>query len=184
MNRSINQRKAKRAPRRAEFEMPRQPMKCGDLPPLLLADAKPWCAAVSAAAGVGPQDARKHPYAVRDLSMMRARHPRSGLRIPKGFRNKAQGCEERATLGWPQPVQPTPTGLRLRHQCGHNPFGVDSSSLRFPRVARPSQPWARWHNPFGIDGKGAGDVWTKDTTDPAHSKRLAPLAKHQPFRAP
>ncbi len=33
-------------------------------------------------------------------------------RIPKGFRNKAQGCEERATLGPSRQHESTPTGLR------------------------------------------------------------------------
>src|SRR5437667_6246862 len=34
-------------------------------------------------------------------------------RIPKGLRNKAQGCEERATLGNRRKQQATPTGLYL-----------------------------------------------------------------------
>src|SRR5580765_5590457 len=33
-------------------------------------------------------------------------------KIPKGFRRKAQGCEERATLGKMPRNLPTPTGLR------------------------------------------------------------------------
>src|SRR6266436_6222876 len=55
-------------------------------------------------------------------------------RIPKGFRNKAQGCEERATLGKGGSCLTTPTGLwpRLRCRC-HGP-----------------QPFALLRNPFGI----------------------------------
>ena len=37
---------------------------------------------------------------------------RGCARIPTGFRPKAQGCEERATLGKPSNIIPTPTGLR------------------------------------------------------------------------
>ena len=46
-------------------------------------------------------------------------------RIPTGFRPPAQGCEARATLGYPSQFAPTPTGLRrLRSEPGHNPVGV------------------------------------------------------------
>src|SRR5947208_11456300 len=81
-------------------------------------------------------------------------------RIPKGFRPKAQGCEERATLG-----------ARLGHvfnpervvASGFPPFNAIAaqaatlSGLNMfsrglsPRVARSSQPWAGGHNPFGIE---------------------------------
>src|SRR5207248_10246283 len=81
-------------------------------------------------------------------------------RIPKGFRPKAQGCEERATLG-----------ARLGHvfnpervvASGFPPFdaiaaqattlsGLNMFSRGLsPRVARSSQPWAGGHNPFGIE---------------------------------
>ena len=53
-------------------------------------------------------------------------YPQIGLlirRIPKGFRNKAQGCEARATLGQPGQRSTTPTGLRHATPC-HNPVGV------------------------------------------------------------
>ncbi len=33
----------------------------------------------------------------------------------------------------------------------HNPVGVDPSAPCFPKVARPSQPWAGGHNPVGIE---------------------------------
>src|SRR5262245_16586475 len=47
------------------------------------------------------------------------------LRIPKGFRRKAQGCEARATLGLSCPEGPTPKGLRHRRRMkGQNPVGV------------------------------------------------------------
>jgi hypothetical protein len=36
---------------------------------------------------------------------------RGCVRIPTGFRPKAQGCEERATLGQPSNIITTPTGL-------------------------------------------------------------------------
>src|SRR5204863_9368895 len=81
-------------------------------------------------------------------------------RIPKGFRPKAQGCEERATLG-----------ARLGHvfnpervvASGFPPFdaiAAEATTLSglnmfsrglSPRVARSSQPWAGGHNPFVIE---------------------------------
>ena len=36
---------------------------------------------------------------------------RGCVRIPTGFRPKAQGCEERATLGKPSNIITTPKGL-------------------------------------------------------------------------
>src|SRR5712664_1868161 len=78
---------------------------------------------------------------------------RSFWRIPKGFRNKAQGCEERATLGSGVQSMTTLKGLRptaAEVQRGHNPVGVVKHQRPLPRVARPSQPWALLRNPFGI----------------------------------
>ena len=76
----------------------------------------------------------------------------SSRRIPKGFRLKAQGCEQRATLGKGSRQRPTPTGLRREAGTGgRNPVGVGVSWRNSPRVARCSQPWAGGHNPFGID---------------------------------
>src|SRR6266704_2547719 len=77
-------------------------------------------------------------------------------RIPKGFRNKAQGCEGRATLGKGARCFTTPTGLWPR--CAavaviHNPFRVVIDRTHDPRVARSSQPWALLRNPFGILSK-------------------------------
>src|SRR6266446_5164734 len=74
-------------------------------------------------------------------------------RIPKGFCNKAQGCEERATLGSRARSVTTLNGLRPTAagiQHGHNPVGVVKHRPPCPRVARPSQPWALLRNPVGI----------------------------------
>ena len=73
--------------------------------------------------------------------------------IPTGLRPKAQGCEERATLGdvsehFPQPQR----GCGTTTRDGHNLVEVEKSLRRFPKVARPSQPWAGGHSPFGADG--------------------------------
>ena len=69
--------------------------------------------------------------------------------IPTGLRPKAQGCEERATLGDVSEHFPQP-----QRGCGtiHNLVEVEKSLRRFPKVARPSQPWAGGHSPFGADG--------------------------------
>ena len=72
------------------------------------------------------------------------------MRIPKGFRLKAQGCEARATLGWRCVVAPTPTGLwpaRTEHR--RNPVGVEANSLVFSQGSsclatlgwRTQSPW-------------------------------------------
>src|SRR5713101_3468441 len=80
-------------------------------------------------------------------------------RIPKGFRPKAQGCEERATLG-PRlahafnPERVAPLAFPRSESMGaggHNPFRVEYFRADSPRVARSSQPWAGGHNPFGIE---------------------------------
>jgi hypothetical protein len=73
--------------------------------------------------------------------------------IPTGLRPKAQGCEARATLGevpkhFPQPH----CGCGTTARDGHNLVEVGTSLRRFPKVARPSQPWAGGHSPFGADG--------------------------------
>jgi hypothetical protein len=72
-------------------------------------------------------------------------------RIPKGFRNKAQGCEARATLGHrvgtglnPNRVVPWPSSEE------HNPLGGGTFSDDVSKVARVSQPWAGGPNPFWI----------------------------------
>jgi len=50
-------------------------------------------------------------------------HEPNNRRIPKRFRLKAQGCEERATLGTARHRNPTPTG------CGPSPNGGRTSSI-------------------------------------------------------
>src|SRR5205814_6227235 len=73
------------------------------------------------------------------------------VRIPKGFWLKAQGCEERATLGPQRAKVPTPTGLWPTTAIfATTPLGLRSLRFGFPRVARSSQPWAGGLNPFGI----------------------------------
>src|SRR6266567_495397 len=65
-------------------------------------------------------------------------------RIPKGFRHKAQGCEERATLGKDGRCFTTPTGLWpgcAAVAVGRNPFRVVIDPTHDPRVARSSQPF-------------------------------------------
>ena len=78
--------------------------------------------------------------------------------IPKGFRPKAQGCEERATLGVRRrssfnPERVVASTFRLKAQQGGATTlsGLSGSLGPFPRVARSSQPWAGGHNPFGIE---------------------------------
>src|SRR5258708_36258175 len=97
-------------------------------------------------------DTIKGPGSSRSLFLARYMIEYVG-RIPKGFRNKAQGCEGRATLGKGGRCFTTPTGLRPRWAvvgvCP-NPFRVVIDRARDPRVARSSQPWALLRNPFGI----------------------------------
>src|SRR6266852_5950678 len=78
--------------------------------------------------------------------------------IPKGFRPKAQGCEERATLGvqWrrgfnPGRVADPPFRFETKQGSAATLSGLSHSLRPSPRVARSSQPWARGHNPFGIE---------------------------------
>ena len=65
---------------------------------------------------------------------------------------KAQGWEERATLGKSPDRITTPTGLRIITRDGlkrkwRNPVGVDDCRRDEPRVARCSRPWALWSEP-------------------------------------
>jgi hypothetical protein len=48
---------------------------------------------------------------LRTNRIVTASAERGAARIPTGFRLKAQGCEERATLGQPSNIITTPTGL-------------------------------------------------------------------------
>src|SRR6266567_9072870 len=66
-------------------------------------------------------------------------------RIPKGFCNKAQGYEGRATLGLSVRSITTLKGLRPKTtaaQRGHNPVGVVKHRPPLPRASHSSQPWA------------------------------------------
>jgi hypothetical protein len=82
--------------------------------------------------------------------------PSHGPRIPTGFRPKAQGCEERATLGHRS------SNLPNRNAVAANPFlpacmslattpvGIVSITGRAPRVGVARQPWAGGRNPLRI----------------------------------
>ena len=76
--------------------------------------------------------------------------------IPQGLSPPAQGCEERATLGVecrgrsnPERVA-APAFRRSERNAATTLSGLARNSGPFPRVARPSQPWALGRNPFGI----------------------------------
>src|SRR5690242_19841019 len=78
------------------------------------------------------------------------------FRIPKGLSPPAQGCEERATLGVecrgrsnPERVA-APAFRPSERKAATTLSGLTRNSGPFPRVARPSQPWALGRNPFGI----------------------------------
>ena len=65
---------------------------------------------------------------------------RSG--IPTGFCLKAQGCEERATLGYRPQTSPTPKAFGVAaipftraRDLGHNAVGVVSDTEHAPKVA-------------------------------------------------
>ncbi len=62
------------------------------------------------------------------------------------------GCRVgEATLGTSSQSLPTPTGLRYTIVIGDaTPLGLKKNGNSFPRVARPSQPWANRRNPVGI----------------------------------
>lgn len=73
--------------------------------------------------------------------------------IPTGLHPSAQGCRFReATLGHPFQIFPQPQrGCINRPRAGgFNPFRVVKFGGRFPRVARPSQPWAECLYPVGV----------------------------------
>src|SRR5206468_11266346 len=77
-------------------------------------------------------------------------------KIPKGFRPKAQGCEERATLGLQCCGDSTLKGLchpfgSVESRTPPQPFQGWHSLARLPRVARSSHPCAEGRNPFGIE---------------------------------
>ena len=77
-------------------------------------------------------------------------------RIPTGFHLKAQGCEERATLG--HRPQPFPTATRLRPFRARGPITSATTPLAlfpFPDTRtqgspeKSGQPWAEGHYPVG-----------------------------------
>ncbi len=71
-------------------------------------------------------------------------------RIPTGFRNQAQGCAARATLGQPSETDTTLKGLRPSpHNGHHNPVGVGIVLGTFTQGSRsaPTLGWwtqSRW----------------------------------------
>jgi hypothetical protein len=74
---------------------------------------------------------------LRTNRMMTESAERGSLRIPTGFRPKAQGCEERATLGRRRAklinrnaVAAIPFSSAARGIC-HNPVGVDNNLIPF-----------------------------------------------------
>src|SRR5690349_3064033 len=76
-----------------------------------------------------------------------------GARTPTAFNNPAQGCEERATLGFRR-FTPNPERVEfpdLRSPQRYNPFRV-GRFLSQPRVGAPAsrQPWAGRFNAFGV----------------------------------
>jgi|ERR1035438_7092899 hypothetical protein len=85
---------------------------------------------------------------------------RGCVRIPTGFRPKAQGCEERATLGHRpasiinrNAVAALPVSPPARGIC-HNSVGVGDDLIPFTRgsscVATPGyMPESRWDSPMG-----------------------------------
>src|SRR6266853_6329062 len=102
---------------------------------------------------------RCHPAGKRRQALLLARIFRIGTqaRIPKGFRPKAQGCEERATLGNSPAPRANPERIVALLHPEHREAeaatlsGLDLRPRSTPRVARSSQPWAGGLNPFGIE---------------------------------
>ena len=85
-------------------------------------------------------------------------------RIPKGFRNKAQGCEAclprrtrrrqaRATLGKSGKRNVNPNGVApVNRRQAATPSGLRDLQYLLPRVGASRQPWTGGRNPFGIRG--------------------------------
>ena len=78
------------------------------------------------------------------------------LKIPTGFRQSAQSCEQRATLGKREKRIPTLKELcplvnqkRINDNDATRVGVVDVSECE-PKVAPSSQPWAESWNPVGI----------------------------------
>jgi hypothetical protein len=87
---------------------------------------------------------------------------RGCLRIPMGFRPKAQGCEERATLGHRfssitnrNAVAAIPSSSVTRGIC-HNPAGVDENLIPFTQgsscvATLGYMPESRWDSPMAAN---------------------------------
>ena len=70
-----------------------------------------------------------------------------------GFPNKAQGCEERATLGKSGKRNLNPNGVApVDRSQAATPSGLRDLCDLLPRVGASRQPWAGGRNPFGIRG--------------------------------
>ncbi len=128
-------------------------------------------------------NARMHPVDSTATSrLQKARtsplhYPQLGVEfrpIPKGLCPAAQGCEARATLGVVEKQVSTPTELsRLRRIEDATPLGLRRIPLRFPKVARASQPWATGRTPVGIQSPGARKMWVMQRTSPRTPKAVA-----------
>jgi hypothetical protein len=76
---------------------------------------------------------------------------------PKGILAQSPGLRGTSYPGKSAGPHHNPNGVAadccthaLRKRIGRNPVGVGDETPTFPRVARPSQPWAGGRNPFGI----------------------------------
>jgi hypothetical protein len=97
---------------------------------------------------------------LRTNRLVTAAAARGSTRIPTGFRPKAQGCEERATLGHrPQnvfnrnAVATLPFSSAERRIC-HNPVGVDENLFPFTQGSSCVATLgfgteSRWDSPMG-----------------------------------
>ena len=102
------------------------------------------------------------------------------LRIPKGFRLKAQGWRAASTLGRGRHTAQPQRGCGPTKHAVATPLGLKPIPARFPRVARSSpvlrssgpqseadleataeggQPWALFRNPFGIRQNTPSNLW-------------------------
>ena len=109
-----------------------------------------WAGKLNAFLKFNERDILNHPGKV---SQAHSRRPR----IPKGFRRKAQGREERATLGKSSGEDHNPNGVAaVVNVAGPQPRRGWIPGRGVPKVARASQPWAEGRNPFGIERR----CWT------------------------
>jgi hypothetical protein len=92
------------------------------------------------------------------------------LRIPKGFRLKAQGWRAAPTLGRRRHTAQPQRGCGTTKRAVATPLGLKPIPARFPRVARSSQPWALFQNPFGIRRNRPSNLWVM--TWPSRPQRV------------